>query len=83
MPLRHLVFHAAKRLAQNPQVRAKAVQVLQTEIAPRAEAAWRAAKPRLKAAGADLRDIARETDPLDRPAEFAAKVRDRINKRRR
>jgi hypothetical protein len=83
MPLRQLVFHAAKRLAQNPQVQAKAAEVLRTEIAPRAKAAWRASKPRIKAAGEELRDIARETDPLDRPAEFAAKIRDRVTKRRR
>ena len=83
MPIRHLVFHAAKRLAANPRVQAKAAEILHKKVAPRAEAAWRSAKPRIQAAGKEMREIARETDPLERPGAFAAKVRDRVIKRKK
>jgi hypothetical protein len=83
MALRKLVFHAAKTLAADPRVQAKAAAILRYEVVPRAEAAWRAANRRMKAAGEELRDISRDTDPIERAGAFAAKVRDRVIKGKR
>ena len=81
MPIfRRLLVEAARRAAADPRVRAKAAEVIQTEVKPRAEAAWRNAKPKLAAAKAELQDIAREVDPRDDPRAFAAKVKQRFLK---
>jgi hypothetical protein len=74
MPLfRNLLIGAARRIASNPEVQARAAQTYETEV-----------KPRLRAAGEELRDIARETDPWRDPGGFArrlgARIRD-INRR--
>ncbi len=76
--LPRLLMSAARRIAADPRIRAKAAEVMQTEITPRAEASWRQAKPRLENAAAELRDIARETDPRANPRRFAAKVKQRF-----
>ncbi len=76
--LPRLLMSAAKRIAADPRLRAKAAEVMQTEIKPRAEAAWRPAKPKLENAAAELRDIARETDPRANPRRFAAKLKQRL-----
>ena len=74
MPLfRNLLISAARRIASNPEVRARAAETYEAEV-----------KPRLQAAGDELRDIAREHDPLADPLGFArrlgARVRD-VNRR--
>ncbi|MGE5767626.1 MAG: hypothetical protein ACM35H_10595 [Bacteroidota bacterium] len=74
MPLfRNLLISAARRIASNPEVRARAAETYDAEV-----------KPRLQAAGDELRDIAREHDPLSDPLGFArrlgARVRD-VNRR--
>ncbi len=76
--LARLLMSAAKRMAADPRIRAKAAEVMQTEIKPRAEAAWRQAKPKLENAAAELADLARETDPRANPRRFAAKVKQRF-----
>ncbi len=86
MPLlRRLLLHAARHIALDPRARAKAAEVLEKEVKPRARAAWRQAKPKLDAARAgldaaraELKDIAAETDPRKNPGEFAAKVKRRF-----
>ena len=76
--IRQLVLYAARRIAADPRVRAKAAEVLETEIKPRAKAAWRQTKPKIEAAAAELKDIARETRPLQHPAKFAARLKQRL-----
>ncbi len=76
--LPRLLINAAKRIAADPRLRAKAAEVMETEVKPRAAAAWRRAKPRLDNAAAELRDIARETDPRANPRRFAAKLKQRF-----
>ena len=76
--LRRLLIQAAQRVAADPRVRAKAAEVIQNEVVPRAEEAWRNTKPKLAAAKDELKDIAREVDPRDDPKAFAAKVKDRF-----
>ncbi|MFB3150234.1 MAG: hypothetical protein ACE10M_06655 [Alphaproteobacteria bacterium] len=78
LPIRQLILYAARRIAADPRVRAKAAEVLETEIKPRAKAAWRQAKPKIEAAAAELKDIARETRPLKHPGKFAAKLKERL-----
>ncbi|MCH7544606.1 MAG: hypothetical protein IIB65_13320 [Proteobacteria bacterium] len=76
--IRQLVLYAARRIAADPRVRAKAADLLETEIKPRAKAAWAETKPKIEAAAAELKDIARETRPLKHPAKFAAKLKERL-----
>ncbi len=76
--LTRLLISPARRIAADPRVRAKAAEVMETEIKPRAQAAWRQAKPQLENAAAELRDIARETNPRANPRKFAAKVKQRF-----
>jgi hypothetical protein len=79
--LRRMLFQAARRLGSDPRVRAKAQETFETEVKPRAQAAWRRTKPKLDAARDELRDIAREADPRQNPRAFAAKVKERLAKR--
>jgi len=71
--LRRLLIGAARRIASNPEVQARAAESYEASV-----------KPRLRAAGDELRDLAREADPLRDPAGFArrvgARIRD-VNKR--
>ncbi len=80
--LRRLLVDAVARLASDPRVRAKAADVLEHEVKPRAAAAWRRTKPRLEAARDELRDIAAETDPRENPRAFATKLTKRMFARR-
>lgn len=57
--LRRLVITAARVLAQNPEARAKARQVLEEEVKPRAKEAWREARPEIERAGQGLKRLAR------------------------
>ncbi len=79
------LWRAAKFVASNRRLRAKTAEILDREVKPRAEEAWRRTKPKLDAARADLRDIARETDPRKNPRKFASRVKQRFldGKRRR
>ena len=79
--LHRLLAQAAAKLASNPRVRAKAAEVVEREVKPRAAAAWRRTKPKLESVRDELRDIAEETDPRDDPRAFVAKVRQRIRDR--
>lgn len=76
--LRRLLIQAAAKIASDPRLRAKAAEVVARDVKPRAEAAWRKAKPKLEAAREDLREIAAQTDPRENPRDFAAKVKERF-----
>ncbi len=79
MPLIHrLLLAAARRAAADPRVRAKAAEIYQNEVNPRARAAWQETKPRLAAAKQDLKEIAAETDPRRDPKGFAVKLKRRF-----
>jgi hypothetical protein len=58
--LRRLVITAARVLVQNPQARAKAREVLEEEVKPRAKEAWREARPEIEKAGRGLKRLARQ-----------------------
>jgi hypothetical protein len=77
-----LLGRTIRQLAMNPRVQAKASEVMEKEVKPRAQEAWRQAKPRLDAAKEELRHLAAETDPRKSPKEFAARVKERFFKRR-
>ena len=76
--LQRLLSHAAARLTSDPRVRAKAADILEHEVKPRAAAAWRQTRPKLEAARDELRYIAEETDPRENPRAFAVKVKERF-----
>ena len=63
------------------EVRAKAAEILVTEVKPRAEDAWRRARPTLESARDELLDIAAENDPRKDPKAFAAAIRKRFKAR--
>ncbi len=79
--LGRLLVYAAAKLTSDPRVRAKAADVLEREVKPRAAAAWRRTRPKLEAARDELRDIAEETDPRENPRAFAVKVKKRFLER--
>ena len=66
MILRRLLFSAARRLAADPKVQAKAADVYDRDV-----------KPKLSAARDELQDLAKEVNPLEDPAGFARRLRDR------
>ena len=76
--LHRFLLHAARRVVSDPRTREKAAELFETEVKPRAEAAWRQAKPKLDAARAELRDAAREANPREDARKFAAKVKERL-----
>jgi len=69
---------AVKRLASDPRARAKAAEVFEKEVKPRAAQAWRQGKPRFDAAKRDIQEIAREADPRKDPRRFVAKLKRRF-----
>ena len=81
--IHRLLFHAAQRLATDPRVKAKAAELIETEVQPRVRDAWQQAKPRIDAARSDLAQIATETDPREKPKEFAVRVKHRLFPRKR
>ena len=64
-----MLFHAAARLAKNPEARARAAALLETEV-----------KPRAKQVGQSLRAAASEADPRREPARFAGVLTRRLKK---
>ncbi len=83
--LRRLLWHAARHIALDPRARAKAAEVYEKEVKPRARAAWRQAGPKLDAAKAEmdaakaeLKHIAAETNPRKNPRQFGARVKRRF-----
>lgn len=81
--LRYLLFRAARRIASDPHLQARAAEVVEREVKPRAEAAWRQAKPKLDSARDEVRSAAAETDPRRNPRAFAANLAKRVARRRR
>jgi phage terminase small subunit len=67
--LRRFVIRAAQELGRNPEARAKASQVLEEQVKPRAEQAWREAQPKIENAKLELK-------------RFAQRVRDEYRKGR-
>ena len=66
---RRFLIRAARELGQNPKARAKASQVLEEDIKPRAKQAWREAQPKIENAKLGLK-------------RFAQRVRDEYHKGR-
>ena len=81
MMLHRLFFRAAVRAAGDPRLRAKAREVFDEQVRPRAKDAWRRAEPHLDAARSDLRDAAKAADPRTDPARFAGEVIKRWRRR--
>ena len=56
--LRRFVIRAAQELRHNPEARAKASQVLEEQVRPHAEQAWREAQPKIEHAKLGLKRFA-------------------------
>ena len=76
--LRRFLFQAAKRVATDERVQRAAADAYQNQVKPRAEAAWKKAKPRLDETRADIGRIAAETDAQRHPARFVGKATKRV-----
>ena len=76
-----MLFRAAVRAASDPRLQAKARDVFDEEVRPRAGDVWRRAEPRLDAARSDLIDAAKAADPRRDPARFAGEVIKRWRRR--
>ncbi len=83
MLLHRLLFNVARKAAADPRVRAKAVDVFEREVKPRATAAWAETKPKLDAARDDIKKAAATIDPRTDPAGFAGELKRRLVKKRR
>ena len=78
MLVRRLLAMAARRMAADPQVQAKAAQVYETQVKPRARSAARESKANLDFARSELSDIARDIDPIKNPRAFLAQAKKRL-----
>ena len=83
MMLRRLLFNAARKAAADPRVRAKAADVFEREVRPRAMAAWAETKPKLDAAHDDIKKAATKVDPRSDLAGFVGELKRRIAQKRR
>ena len=83
MLLRRLLFNAARKVAADPRVRAKAADMLERDVKPRAKAAWAETRPRLEAARDDIKEAAAKVDPRQDPAGFASELKRRFVEKRR
>ncbi len=92
MSVNKLFYSIAKfgvrKLAQNPEFRAKTVSIVKDRVVPQAKAGWERAKPRLEqakdtAVGAakDVADVARENDPRADPKKFFSEASQRLRDR--
>ena len=81
--IHRILFHAAQRLVTDPRVKEKAAELIETEVKPRGRDTWKQAKPRIDAARSDLAQTASETDPREKPKEFAVRVKQRLFQRKR
>ena len=77
--IERMLFKAAVKVAKNPRVQAKALEVFEDKIKPRAEQAWKKAKPQLEATLHEVREAAEDIDPGEDPQGFATRVRQRLD----
>lgn len=85
MIARRLLMAAAKRLAENPEVRRKAGEVAETAYQtakPKVEDAYRRTRPKVENAGRHVAESWQETkgegEFLDDPIGFAKRFRNRL-----
>ena len=78
MLVRRLLAMAARRAAADPRVKAKAAELYQAQVKPRAQSAARETKANLDFAKSELSDIAREIDPIKNPKAFLAQAKRRL-----
>ena len=79
--LSRLLVIAARRLAANPEVRAKVAEVVEKDIKPRAQQAWQKNKPKIEAKAAELNEQIRRNATSENFDKLANKVRDRLRER--
>jgi hypothetical protein len=81
MLLRRLMTEALRRAAADPRVRAKAAEVVETEVRPRAVEAARKGRGALDQAKAEWRDVVEEADPEDSTVRLAGRFTGRLRRR--
>ena len=63
--LRSLFWYAAQRVASDPEARAKAADLLEQKIKPRAREAWQQTKPAVARIAERLERLAGDPGPID------------------
>ena len=76
--LRRLLFQAARRVASDPKVQAKAAKIYREDLKPLAKEAWDNAQPALRAAQEQLKEDLGPT--ADKIAKTKKTVMDRLTK---
>ena len=79
--LRHLLFSVARRAASDPRVQAKAKEVLDQEVKPRAKAAAQKAKGAYQEVKGEWREVVSESEPEDSRAKLAGRFVGRLQRR--
>ena len=78
MLLRNFLFQIVRKAASDPQVQRKAAETYEESVKPRIKKAQKFAKENMDIAQQELRDIAKDTSPLESPGDFLKKVRERL-----
>lgn len=76
--LRRVLIEAARRLAGDPRVRAKAADLVDRDLKPSVRSAAARARPTLDAARNDIREATRASDPKTDPVGFAKQLKKRF-----
>ena len=80
--MRRLFWRAATRLAADPRIQARAYDVFEQEVKPRARALGKQVEPAVRAVREDVSEAARDANPLRDPKQFASGLKSRFDKRR-
>ena len=78
MLLRNFFFQIIRKAASDPQVQRKAAATYEKSVKPRIKTVQKFAKENMDFAQKELRDIAKDTSPLERPGDFLKKARERL-----
>jgi hypothetical protein len=78
--LSRLLAAAARRIAADPRVQARISDVIENDLKPKAQDAWRKNKPKLEAKAAVLHEQIRKKATRENFEKLAHKVRDRLRR---
>jgi hypothetical protein len=76
--LSRLVAAAARRIAADPRVQAKVAEIVESDIKPKVEEAWRKNKPKLEAKAAELNEQIRKKATRENFEKLAGRLRERL-----
>ncbi len=75
---RSLLFNIAKRIATDPRVQEKASSTFEQDVKPVLKSVAERAKSNIKFAAGEIKETARQSNPLEEPGDFLQKVREKL-----